>query len=446
MPKRKNLLYILFASVSAALLYIILSRISPNQAIRLPAFIFLVVIETIFYLYNKPFFFSRSKIGGWIISLLYWLPLLLIIVFVITSFFEHFVFWNRIFSIYLVGLIFVLYTSKLLPLIFFGADRLFYGIKWLSMRKHDSNKGEQKISRRSFLQKMGWASGGILLSSFVYGMARGVYNFKIHQIPFYSKKIPEAFNGLKIVQLSDMHLGSWVSINKLKEVVEMINALQADIFVFTGDLVDYRTDEAYPFAEILQQIKVRLGKFSVLGNHDYGEYFPWDNQEDKMQDHENMISFHQSVGWDLLLNESRVINIRGQEIQLTGVENWGDRGRFTKRGDLEKAMKNVRDVPFRILLSHDPSHWEYHTLNFPELFDLTLAGHTHGGQFGIEWGAMKWSIVQVAYKRWAGMFEENNSISGEKQYLYVNRGIGTIGFPGRVGIQPEITLIELKKV
>jgi len=249
--------------------------------------------------------------------------------------------------------------------------------------------------------------------------------------------------GFRIVQISDIHLGSWVSKNELKEAVTIINDLKADVVFFTGDLVNYSTEEAYPFEQILKSVQSKYGVYSILGNHDYGDYKRWSSKEAKARNMEEMFDFYKHLGWKLLLNENQVIEIEGEEIAIIGVENWGSMSRFQKYGDIEKAIAGVEDKPVKLLLSHDPSHWELIISKYRTTIDVTFAGHTHGAQFGIEIPGMRWSPAQYIYNYWAGLYSLLNPITNDKQYLYVNRGIGAIGYPGRVGILPEITVVDL---
>ena len=208
--------------------------------------------------------------------------------------------------------------------------------------------------------------------------------------------------------------------------------------------MNYTTDEAFEFEDIFKKLKAQYGVFCVLGNHDYGDYKRWESKEAKNQNMEELYSFFSRVGWKLLRNENHVIQKGNEKIAIIGVENWGSLGRFQKYGDLDKAIKGVENIPVKILLSHDPSHWELKVNNLPVTIDLTFSGHTHGAQFGVEIHGIKWSPAQYIYKYWAGLYSELNSMTGNKQYLYVNRGTGSIGYPGRVGILPEITLVELQ--
>lgn len=283
---------------------------------------------------------------------------------------------------------------------------------------------------------------GILLASliiiaFVYGIFRGKYAYRVIKHTLYFDDLPEAFDGFKLAQISDVHAGSLNNPKAVQKGIDLINRQQPDLFVFTGDLVNNKAEEVKPYINHFSQIKAPFGQFSVLGNHDYGDYVKWETDTAKRENLQQLKNYHAEIGFKLLLDEHVTLEKDGQQIKLAGVENWGLG--FGERGDLNKALQGTSTNDFKILLSHDPSHWEAQVKNHPSKIHLTLAGHTHGMQFGIEAFGLKWSPVQFRYKHWAGVKEENN------RFLNVNRGFGFIGFSGRVGIWPEITVIELKK-
>lgn len=283
---------------------------------------------------------------------------------------------------------------------------------------------------------------GILLSLiiiivFIYGILRGKYAYQVIRHTLYFDDLPDAFDGFKLVQISDVHAGSLNNLKAVQKGIDMINRQQADLFVFTGDLVNNKAEEVKPFINHFSQIKAPFGQFSVLGNHDYGDYIAWPSDTAKRENLMQLKKYHADIGFRLLLDEHVELQKNGQKIILAGIENWGLG--FGERGDLETALKGTTKDDFKILLSHDPSHWEAQVKNHPSKIHLTLAGHTHGMQFGIEAFGLKWSPVQFRYKHWAGVKEENS------RFLNVNRGFGFIGFSGRVGIWPEITVIELRK-
>lgn len=283
---------------------------------------------------------------------------------------------------------------------------------------------------------------GILLSlliiiAFIYGILRGKYAYRVIKHTLYFDDLPAAFEGFKLVQISDVHAGSLKNPKAVQKGIDLINKQHADLFVFTGDLVNNKAEEIKPYIQHFSQIKAPFGQFSVLGNHDYGDYIKWESELVKQQNLQQLKKYHAEIGFRLLLDEHVTLEKNGEKLVLVGIENWGLG--FGERGDLNKALQGNTPEEFKILLSHDPSHWEAQVKNHPSKIQLTLAGHTHGMQFGFEAFGLKWSPVQFRYKHWAGVKQENN------RFLNVNRGFGFIGFSGRVGIWPEITLIELKK-
>lgn len=293
-------------------------------------------------------------------------------------------------------------------------------------------------SRRKFISQLAIAIAALPFASFIYGIIQGKYNYKIIKYRLSFDDLPEAFDGFTITQISDIHSGSFTNKEKIQYGVDLINDQKSDLLLFTGDIVNNKADEMDDWIPVFDQLEAKEGKFSILGNHDYGDYMEWKNPEDKVNNFEEVKNIHQKIGFDLLLDEHRYLEKEGQKIALLGVENWG-KG-FNQSGDLKKASKGIQQEDFKILMSHDPSHWEYKVKKDDFNYQLTLSGHTHGLQMGIEIpGWFKWSPSKYVYKQWAGMYQEFG------RYLNVNRGFGYHAFPGRVGIWPEITVIELKK-
>ena len=293
--------------------------------------------------------------------------------------------------------------------------------------------------RRKLISQIAVGLAAIPFASLLYGMFRGKYNFKVLSYKLEYDDLPEAFEGFKIAQISDVHSGSFDNPKKVQYGVDLVNAQDADVVFFTGDLVNNRAEEILPWIQTFKKINAKHGVYSILGNHDYGDYSPWESPEAKKKNMEDLKKAQKKMGWDLLLNESRFIEKQGQRIAILGVENWGSGG-FKKAGDLNKALSNVAAEDFKILMSHDPSHWEAEVIPHPFNIHLTLSGHTHGMQFGIEIpGWIKWSPIKWRYKQWAGIYEKLN------QRLNVNRGFGYLAYPGRVGIWPEVTVITLNR-
>ena len=339
------------------------------------------------------------------------------------------------------GLFVTLFVTKLAFAVFLVIEDVFRiskygGNKLLEM----SNKENAKAvwdSRRTFISQLGIIVASIPFMSFFYGITRGKYAYTVHRISLSFKDLPAAFDGFKVLQISDVHSGSFDSISAVARGVEMIKEQKADLVLFTGDLVNSRANEIEPYIDLFKSIEANSGKFSVLGNHDYG-YFNGDEAE-KTANMQLLERHHEAMGFNLMNNQSVLIKKDGESIRLAGVENWGKAEYFPKRGDLDKAFADSNEDEFTILMSHDPSHWKEKILGFRKHIHLTLSGHTHGMQMGVEIPGFKWSPSKWLYPQWAGLYDE-----GDKK-IYVNRAFGFLGFPGRVGILPEITVIELKK-
>ena len=299
--------------------------------------------------------------------------------------------------------------------------------------------GNYLPSRRQFISQIALGIAAIPLATVIYGIYKGRYNFKVLNYTLHFEDLPAAFDGYRITQISDIHSGSFDDVEKVEYAINLVNAQQSDVILFTGDMVNNKAEELLPYINIFNKLQAKDGLFSVLGNHDYGDYVTWESQEAKHQNLEKLKTIQKEMGFNLLLNESRFIEKSGERIALVGVENWGIGG-FKQAGDLNLASSNINNNDFKILMSHDPSHWEKQVLKDDYHYHLTLSGHTHGMQFGIEIpGWIKWSPIKWRYKYWAGIY----NVMG--QYINVNRGFGYLAFPGRVGIWPEITVIELKK-
>ncbi len=388
--------------------------------------------------------FSYNLLLKVLLIVLFWLPLAAVIFVVAGADIVPIVQWNDVFRNYLFGFIIVAYTSKLLPLLFLllADSARIIGRSFHLSKKHkrqEINKEHEGITRSRFLQYLGFLSGGLVMGSMFTGMFKWVFDFKIHREKIDIHNLPDAFKGLKIVQVSDFHLGNWGLVKPMDEAIKTILNLNPDIIVFTGDLVTFSTREAYRFEEQLKQLKAPLGVYATLGNHDYGLYVSWPDKAAKEKNMTDLYDFYRRVGWKLLNNQNIIFERGGDKLALAGVENWGANKRFPRYGNIDEALQGTEDIPVKILLSHDPSHWDKIVVpgNYPVA--LTLSGHTHGFQFGIESKSLKWSPAQYVYKHWAGLYK--NPLS--HHYLYVNRGIGSIGYPGRIGILPEITLLEL---
>lgn len=343
---------------------------------------------------------------------------------------------------------FVHYFSKVFALPFLIIDDSRRLIIWiqrkLNLKRNKVEELEIKevkegISRSEFISKTGLVMAGLPFVTMNYGMiSNNVYDYQVKRKKIILPNLPKSFDGIKIGQISDVHSGSFFDKVAVQGGVDLLNAEKCDIVFFTGDLVNDQTSEMRDYTNIFDKVKAPMGVYSILGNHDYGDYKQWPSIQAKKKNLEDLYEVHKNLGWDLLLNENRIIEQSGDKIAIVGVENWGSNLRFPRKGDLAKAKINTDEAAVKLLLSHDPSHWRAQVLKDHKDMDMMFAGHTHGMQFGIEFGDFKWSPAQYVYPEWSGLYEH------EHQKLYVNVGYGFLGYPGRIGILPEITIFELK--
>lgn len=342
------------------------------------------------------------------------------------------------FTQWMINIFLTLFVTKLVFCIILFAEDIYRVVAsaFNAYKKPDSDE-RLMPKRRKFISQLGLAVAGIPFASFIYGIAKGKYDYTVHRQTLYFEDLPKAFDGFTITQLSDIHSGSFDDVEAVQRGINIAKAQQSDLFVFTGDMINNVAGEIIPWIPYFNQLKAPYGQFSILGNHDYGEYVEWENPAAKDANIENLKQQHKALDYRLLLDEHVTIEKEGQKIELLGVENWGTG--FIQQGDLDKALSGTEPDTFKILLSHDPSHWEEKVKNHPQKIQLTLSGHTHGMQFGIETPTIKWSPVKYRYPHWAGLKTEND------RSIYINRGFGFIGFSGRVGIWPEISVLELRK-
>jgi uncharacterized protein len=379
---------------------------------------------------------TRSIVYGvyWSLSIV---ALIGILLFVFTS--PEFL--NKKFRTYLFATVIGLFMAKAVVVLFLMIDDIRRAIQWVAAKlffrgTEGEEVSDEGISRSVFLSWLGLAAGGTLFGSLIYGYSNQ-YNYNVKRQKLSFPNLPQAFRGLRIVHISDIHSGSFTNKDAVMKGVEKLMAQKPDIVLFTGDLVNHQATEMANYMDVFSRIKAPLGVYSTLGNHDYGDYVQWPiDGVSKRQNLENVKQVHAQLGWRLLMNEHIEIERAGEKIAILGIENWSNKARFPRYGDMTKAYAGADKYPFKILLSHDPSHWEGEVLQKYRDVDLMLSGHTHGMQFGIEIPGFRWSPVQYVYKQWAGLYEHNH------QRLYVNRGFGFIGYPGRVGILPEITVLE----
>ncbi|MCW5912568.1 MAG: metallophosphoesterase [Cyclobacteriaceae bacterium] len=336
--------------------------------------------------------------------------------------------------------VFATYFSKLIGIVFLLMDDIQRLVRWVAglFQKNNEALPGELITRSQFLTKAAVISSAVPFGAMVYGIVSGAHDYRIRNVTVKLPNLPKAFDGLRIVQLSDIHSGSFFNKTAVKGGVEMVLNEKPDLIFFTGDLVNNESSEVEDYIDVFKKLQAPLGVYSVTGNHDYGDYKSWSTKEAKQQNFKDLVKAHRLLGFDLLMNEHRLIEQGGEKLAIIGIENWGGGG-FSKYGKLDVAHAGTNDAAVKLLLSHDPSHWDAQVRpGYPDI-DIAFAGHTHGFQFGVELGDFKWSPSQYAYKQWAGLYTEG------KQHLYVNRGFGYLGYPGRIGMPPEITIMELKR-
>ncbi|MES2448005.1 MAG: metallophosphoesterase [Bacteroidota bacterium] len=375
----------------------------------------------------------------------YWGYTILLIIGVFGSVYFKTVLFLSLKSIILVAF-FLTLVCKFMLLPFLLVDdlrRVFIKLSRLKNKKTTEPVKEvvagEPISRSEFLIKAGLVAAAVPLTSLSWGIISGAYDYQVRKVKLVLPNLPKAFDGITMAQITDVHSGSFYNKTAVKGGVEMLMAEKPDFVFFTGDLVNNLTNEMREYQDIFSQVKAPLGVYSTLGNHDYGDYhFGRESTPAKVKNLQDMIATHKKMGWNLLMNENKRLKVDGEEIGVLGIENWG-MGRFPKYGKMELAHQNTEDLPVKLLLSHDPSHWRGEVLEKYKDIDAMFSGHTHGMQFGVKLKEFQWSPVQYLYKEWAGLYQEQN------QQLYVNVGYGFLGYPGRVGMLPEITIFTLSK-
>ncbi|MFN6336106.1 MAG: metallophosphoesterase [Sphingobacteriales bacterium] len=402
----------------------------------------LIILLLDWYVFQAVRLVTQGISPKWrtIIYFVYWgITAVMVTVFLLGSFI-HISDWPKQVRTYVLATLLGLFIAKFIAAIFFLVDdlrRLLYWgggtvyYKYIADEHFDSGS----ISRSAFMSWLGIGIGTTLFGTLLFGYGNK-YNYQVRKVKLHFPQLPESFRGLKIIQLSDIHAGSLTDIKGVDQGINMVNQLKPDLILFTGDLVNDRAVEMDLLKQSFAHLSAPMGVFSILGNHDYGDYYPWPNLEMKAANLERLKEIQKEMGWRLLLNEHIILEKDGDKLALLGVENWGAKANFKRYGKLAEAYAGCEHIPFKILMSHDPSHWDAEVKNYSDIH-LTLSGHTHGMQFGLEIPGFKWSPVQYVYRQWAGKYEEG------VQKLYVNRGFGFLGYPGRVGILPEITYIEL---
>lgn len=406
----------------------------------------LLAVDLYFYQAVKTVLIGSSSLRKNIIFYVYWgFTIFTFLLFLTPSFFT-FNDFPKFIKVYFFAFVVMVIISKLIGSVFIAVDDIVRLFRWIGsyftkapeIISTEVAVNPHAISRLKFLNYIAVGMAALPFGSFIYGMVKGAFDYKVHRVKVVLPNLPSDFNGLKIVQISDIHSGSFVSTSPLEEAVKIILEQNADMIFFTGDLVNNESKEVKPFINALKKIKAPMGVYSTLGNHDYGDYITWESQTAKSQNLQDLKDVHAELGWKLMMNEHVALKKGESEIALIGIENWGGNLNFPKYGDMKKAHSGTEKYSVKLLLSHDPSHWNMQVTEEFKDVDITFSGHTHGFQFGIEIpGLIKWSPSQFVYKHWAGLYSKDN------QHLYVNRGLGFLGYPGRVGIMPEITVMEL---
>jgi hypothetical protein len=434
--------YILQMVVVVAIIVIVGSHELPKYFGRLIALAVMAVIDMRYWYSVRKHFTHRFKR---VLTVAYWLPLYMLLLFFLATFLTPYNEWNSFVRIYYPGILLILLIGKGIFLsIIILADIFIIPLNMIRRINPENIEIHGRWYRpRSFLlTSAGIAS--IVMLIYASGMCFWVTDFKLNTVELPVKNLPVALDGYKVIQISDLHLGGFLNDKPLKEIVRIVNEQHPDIILFTGDMVSFTTDEVYPFEVTMKQMLAKDGIFAILGNHDYGEYTQWESQEAKDQNDKDLFAFYNRIGWQLLRNQNVIIHKDSSSIAVIGVENWSKSKLFGKKGDLRRAITGVDSSQFLILMSHDPTHWDGEVNKlFPQI-GLTLSGHTHAMQIAIESGSIKWSPAALLFKEWGGLYEKEHE-NGVKQFLYVNRGAGTLGYPGRIFTRPEITLIVLRK-
>jgi predicted MPP superfamily phosphohydrolase len=413
---------------------------------RNPAFLWIIVgimLLLDIYVYQAvkvviPATSTRLRIT---IMVIYWIIAVVVLALLISFPFVNFETWPKQFSTYLFALIVAAFFSKLIVSLFLALDDVRRAATWVIVRlfrstPNDPGGPSEGITRSAFISWVGLALGGGLFSTFIYGFSNK-YNYVTRKVQLKFDNLPSSFKGLRIVHISDIHSGSFNNKKAVMKGVDMIMKENADLILFTGDLVNNKAGEMENYMDVFNRLKAPMGVFSTLGNHDYGDYVQWKTPQEKSANLDHLKSIHAELGWRLLMNENVVFEKNNEQFALLGVENWSAKSNFPKYGRLSEAYAGTENIPFKILMSHDPSHWDGEVKKKYRDIDLMLSGHTHGMQFGVDIPGFRWSPVQYMYKQWADLYHDG------AQKLYINRGYGFIGYPGRVGILPEITLITL---
>lgn len=406
-------------------------------------FFSLVFLLIDFYLFQAVLNVSKDLSSGWKLTarLAFWAPTVLSFLALIWWAFDDPYRYSANFRNWVITGLVATYFSKTVGILFVFVDDIQRGVRWaLSLFKDTPSEklpGEA-ITRSEFLSKAALVATAVPFGAMAYGIISGAHDYRVKRVTVKLPNLPKSFDGIRIGQVSDIHSGSFWNKTAVKGGVEMMLGEKPDLIFFTGDLVNNETSEVKDYLEVFEKLRAPLGVYSVTGNHDYGDYKGWTTKQEKEENFRQLVNAHRQMGFNILMNEHKMIEQGGDKLAVLGIENWGA-GRFSKYGKLEKAHQGTDEAAVKLLLSHDPSHWDAQVRPEYKDIDIAFAGHTHGFQFGVEWGDFKWSPSQYAYKQWAGLYQEG------AQYLYVNRGFGYLGYPGRVGMPPELTIVDLKR-
>ena len=406
-------------------------------------FIFIFIFLTIdYYFFQGVLVASKGWNPLWksLIRYGFWIPTLLTILALFWWTFDDPYIYSSNFRNWIITGIVATYFSKIVGILFLFIDDLQRGVRWvisLFQKNSSGSSAGEVITRSEFLSKTALIAASVPLGAFAYGIISGAHDYRIRKVAIKLPNLPKAFDGIKIAQLSDIHSGSFWNKTAVKGGVEMVLNEKPDAVFFTGDLVNNESSEVKEYMDVFNKLRAPLGVFSITGNHDYGDYNSWASKEAKQQNFKDLVTAHKELGFDLLLNENRFLVQGGEKLAILGIENWGTR--FSKHGLLDKAYLGTEEAAVKLLLSHDPTHWDAQVRPKYKDIDVMFAGHTHGAQFGVNIGDFTWTPVQHVYRQWGGLYQEDS------QYLYVNRGFGYLGYPGRVGMPPEITIFELKR-
>lgn len=435
--------YIFQIAVVVAIILIAGGYQLPKYASRLTLLALLAVIDMLYWLSVRKAITRHFKKR---LTFVYWLPMFLLLAFFIGGLFLAYPLWPSFLRIYFAGILLILLIGKGIFLLLLILSDIF--IIPLNMIRHVDPENDAAADGwyrpRSFLLSSG-AIASLVMLVYFSGMFFWVNNYKLNTIEIPVSSLPEAFDGYRIIQISDIHLGSFLNDKPLNKIIKIVNAQNADLILFTGDIVNFTTYEAYPFEASMKKFVAKDGIYAILGNHDYGDYAHWATPEDKEMNNIGLLNFYDRIGWRLLRNANAIIKRDTSSLAVIGVENWSDSKRFGKKGDIQKAIIVAKSSDYKILMTHDPSHWDGEVKSKFQQIGLTLSGHTHAFQLAIETDKIKWSPASLLFSEWAGLYEKVHE-NGVKQYLYVNRGAGTLGYPGRIFTRPEITLLILRKV